>query len=211
MDIRTFTIGVGTDEKHTRRDLPYARNSADWLAKSKWAKWATGESATFIDTDASTVTVTERLTTLADKTEKGKIFVSFSGHGRAFGDETDGWQLTNDVLKGDDIVKLLCHFKAGVEVTVVSDCCYAGNLLDGLNEKKHAATILAISATGLTGLAFPEQTPARPEQAVSALVKALENVEPGTPPEEIQKVLRAELRGKIYQQVPVVKRYEARG
>jgi hypothetical protein len=211
MDIHTFTIGVGSPGYQKRRDLPYARNSADSLAISKWGSPSDPDDRlTFIDKTANIADVVGQITKLGAPTKDSKILISFSGHGRHFVDNVDGWQLYDDFLGGAQIVDLLSRFNEKAHVTVVSDCCYAGNLLDGLKTTKHAATILAISATGLTGLAFPEQDPPRPEQAVSALVKALEELEPGTPPTELEAALREKLRGKIYQQVPVVKRYEAK-
>jgi hypothetical protein len=204
-----LTIGVGKPHGSKRTDLYYARNSADKLASSTWGDSAKPESPlTLIDKKAKVIDVKERLSTLATAAKEGdRVCLSFSGHGRGFNETVSGWHLYDDFLKGEKIEEWLREFEKGVKVTVVSDCCYAGDLLSGLSGRKAYASVTAISATGANGLAFPEQEPERPEQAVSALVDALGKVQSWSPAAGLEEALREELKGKVYRQVPVVKEY----
>ena len=204
-----LTIGVGRPKNSTRVDLYYARNSADKLATLAWGEPAKPDSpARLIDEKATVFDVKERLRTFATAAKDGdRICLSFSGHGRTFNEAAPVWNLYDGVLDGASLEEWLRELERGVKVTIISDCCYAGDLLSGLEDRKASASVTAISATGPNGLAFRQQDPKRSEQAVSALVDALAKLPSWSPATDLQAALREQLGGNVYRQGPVVKEY----
>lgn len=90
-------------------------------------------------------------TSAADMVADDLLVVSFSGHGAVFADAADAevvqrppgavnrlpgdepfdqsWCLRDGVLIDDDLHLLLCDFRVGVRIYVLSDSCYSGTIL----------------------------------------------------------------------------------
>lgn len=81
-----------------------------------------------IDADASYSNVTKRINSASEVLKPGQtLLVTFSGHGTT-GARGTAWCLFNAPLFEEDLRGVWPKFKAGVEILVVSDCCYSGGL-----------------------------------------------------------------------------------
>ena len=133
MTHHVVTVGVGKPQGSRRIDLAYARNSAERLAALATRSRSGLAPTVLLDEAASTTAVTDCLGTLARAAKPGEeVLLSFSGHGRGFDEKVGGWHLFDAMLGKGQIEALVRDFARGVHVTVVSDCCSGGGLLDGL-------------------------------------------------------------------------------
>lgn len=128
-------------------------NDANMVSEmlTKYFGFATKEKRMLTDASATTANILERLKWLVDGAQPGDtLFFHFSGHGSQMIDskydsdeEPDGldeilcpvdlnWRdkvITDDMLKS-----IFDKVPAGVHLTVVTDCCHSGSMLDQANQ-----------------------------------------------------------------------------
>lgn len=89
------------------------------------------------DGSATVMNVIQTISRVALKAEPGdKVYMFYSGHGGSIADnnndEHDGkdetWCLYDGMLLDDDLYKVLCQFKTGVNIILISDSCHSGTI-----------------------------------------------------------------------------------
>lgn len=75
----------------------------------------------------------------SELTSEGELWLTFAGHGvavRGLGDDPDNhdeaWCLHDGLLLDDEIYDLLQPLPSTSQVLMISDCCFAGGLLDAI-------------------------------------------------------------------------------
>ena len=129
---------------------------------------------------ASRAAVTEAIRAAAERlraTPAGLFVLSFAGHGGRVtdvsGDEPDhfdeAWALDDGLLVDDRLTELLGELHPDVHVVVISNCCFAGGMVDG-------ARASAAATVTVTGSPDPVRAPAdaHPEPVPSGVLTVVE-------------------------------------
>lgn len=117
---------VGTGDKASRDALEVMRE----LVRSRFAICP----VVLAGAQATKDHVTAAVTGAAHRCPSGGLFIlMFSGHG-GLDERAHYWQLIDACLRDVEVLELLGRFREGVEIVVISDCCYGAGILRGMGE-----------------------------------------------------------------------------